>query len=86
MENIIILIGTIIIVHFVWIKTKGLFRKNPKKTSQKIVKSEANNVRDQAISKLMNNLQKAKSNRPEIIEENPKLAAKVLKMWAKDRK
>jgi flagellar biosynthesis/type III secretory pathway M-ring protein FliF/YscJ len=83
MENLILVFTVLILAQFIWFKLKGLFQRKPPKNSPKEkTKPNAKSEREVAISHLMANLQKAKTNRPEIIEENPELAAKVLKLWA----
>jgi hypothetical protein len=86
MEKLIIIFGLLFFAHFCWQKVKAFFRKKPKSKISAEIPRNSDPARDKAISTLMTNLQKAKSNRPEIIEENPKLAAQVLKHWAKDDK
>lgn len=83
MENLILVFVVLLLMQFIWYKFKGLFKRKPQKVVSKVqVNQNAKTNREEAISHLMANLQKAKTNRPEIIEENPKLAAQILKMWA----
>ncbi|PCJ51919.1 MAG: hypothetical protein COA79_25105 [Planctomycetota bacterium] len=61
-------------------KTK---KKKSKEIKPKQKRNDPEKERAVAIENLMKNLSHAKTNRPEIIEQDPELAAKILKLWVK---
>jgi len=82
MENLILVFAVLLVGNYLWQKLKKLFKRKTvsNNTQKKTIKTPDDN-REIAISNLMANLEKAKANRPEIIENNPKLAAKIIKLW-----
>lgn len=87
METLIVVLVLLVGLKLIWDKIyQKLARKN-KKSKPVSEDSKTEEPRAKAISNLMANIQKAKLNRPELIEEDPQLAAKILKTWVqKDKK
>ena len=66
-----------------WDKLIFFFKKKAKIKKVNSISKNTDDARNKAISNLMNTIQKAKINRPEIIERDPRRAAKVLTSWVK---
>lgn len=83
METFFIVFGGLFLLKFGFDRT---FRKKKnKKMGMKQKERIDNKPEDEraiAIDKLMSNLEQAKSNRPEIIEQDPEIAVRILKGWA----
>lgn len=80
MENFLFALALFTVGYYLSKKFKALFtRKYPQRIEQKESKKEQALAREQAIAHLMQNLEKARENRSEIIRQNPKQAAHVLK-------
>lgn len=83
MEKLILLFVLLFTAVFVWNKTMSFFSKKSAKPKIVSTKPIADETREKAITELMAKIQNAKLNRPEIIKENPQLAAQILKAWVK---
>lgn len=87
METLLVIFAIMFLLKLTWDKIRSLFGKKRAKSTSHQPELSKDDPRSKAISGLMKNLQKAKLNRPEIIEENPELAVQVLKAWVnKDKK
>lgn len=87
METLVVVLVVLVCLKLIWDKIYQKLTKKNKKSKPVPEVSKADEPRAKAISNLMENIQKAKLNRPELIEENPQLAAKILKTWVqKDKK
>lgn len=87
MENLILVLVVFFLLKITWDKLSSIFSKKGKKISNLKQKDKQQEAREKAIADLMGKIQKAKLDRPELIEENPRLAAHILKSWVnKDTK